>query len=731
MPANENMSAPSRVAVLLHGDFAAGRKTAATLARHVLDPLGACLFRFGSAEGQPIGLTGSAGSADDDGQARLGDGLANIPGATVSRTMSREAFLEDAQAIGACLQRVPGIDPARLLATFHDMAGAIALLRDYERRSGTTFDTIILLRSDLALYAPISARPDRGTVHIPAGRGLDNETGAPLMVQRTVHPFVSADTGDLIPDTIDLSFQHQIIALHRDDLFRLDNLYDQALELLRRGVPASHETVLHLLLVTRAGMKSIRHREWLYGQRHDGQPLLERTTAPQMALSKIGLRDQKPEKRVAVLLSGLLRDYQTTAGSLLRHVVVPNDASLFYFGPAQSDRPQRSNMGVYDEHGFFISNPKGDFQALDAVDTTEIFATYGRALKRVQFHDVSQETFRSLASKVYPREDWLFMLSPHRLLSMFYNMTGAVNLLRQYEDEVGFAFDEVIITRPDLAFYTPISPTMSPGEVHVAGGEGFDANGIAHQGSASAYFYKNAMTGDYVSGGRVHSFNDQILALTRDDLHHFYNLYEQLIAGFRQRVPASPETIFHLLLAERAGLSVISHPEWRHEIFRGDDSAMQNVTDIPEIVHIDPRNPKAARRLSVEQAREAVPPLPETRTPSFPEPSLVRTSPSTALLQELALDGSGQGAWSRFRARQLLRRARSRRRGGDLVSAERLYARVLQLAPSNRREWVQYGHVLKDQGHAAAALTAYEMALALDSTDADALLHREAVRNSL
>jgi tetratricopeptide (TPR) repeat protein len=81
-----------------------------------------------------------------------------------------------------------------------------------------------------------------------------------------------------------------------------------------------------------------------------------------------------------------------------------------------------------------------------------------------------------------------------------------------------------------------------------------------------------------------------------------------------------------------------------------------------------------------------------------------------------------------LRARWLLRRARALRRHGRLLQAKPLYGRGLRMDPTLGREWVQYGHVLKDLGEWTAAGAAYQMALKLNPGDQDASGHYHATR---
>jgi hypothetical protein len=176
---------------------------------------------------------------------------------------------------------------------------------------------------------------------------------------------------------------------------------------------------------------------------------------------------------------------------------------------------------------------------------------------------------------------------------MFYNIEGGVRLMLEHEERTNETFDEVIITRPDLAFYTAVSAELAPGEIHVPEGEGVNVVGAPHGGNAQVFFYKNVATGDFVPGGGEATFNDQLFWFKRADLAPFLSLVEALPGYLKARVPPSPETILYLHLIGRAGLEPVAHPEWVYEIHRSGSPLIRNLTDTPEINMVDRRHPSA------------------------------------------------------------------------------------------------------------------------------------------
>jgi hypothetical protein len=304
--------------------------------------------------------------------------------------------------------------------------------------------------------------------------------------------------------------------------------------------------------------------------------------------------NQRPQK-VAVLLYGMLRSFQVTASSFNRHVVQPNNADVFYFGPAESDAAPTSLSGRVDIFGNLKDNPKGLVDPVTGINKNAFLTVYGPSMRRYEFHNVNPEEFVRQAA-IVDRKDWIYGLNPARLFSMVFNMEGVVHVLEEYERTQGVQYDTIIITRPDIAFFSPITARGRSGFLHVPSGEGFDEWGRKHTGNARVVYYKNVLTGDYVEGGDKLTFNDQIFLLARPDLACFSSLSKALSEYLSQRVPASPETIFYLHLCLRHGLIPKRHPEWCYQIQRAGMPLIENIADTSMIRLVDRYHAKAKER---------------------------------------------------------------------------------------------------------------------------------------
>jgi hypothetical protein len=302
------------------------------------------------------------------------------------------------------------------------------------------------------------------------------------------------------------------------------------------------------------------------------------------------------EPKVAILLYGMLRSFQLTAASFQRHVVGPNNADVFYFGPVQSDVATKEINGRLDVFGNLKDNPKGLVDSTNGIDREAFFAAYGPAMRSYGFHHVDQEEFVRQAEAVVDRRDWIYGLNPARLFSMVFNIEGVVHLLEEYERTHGVIYDIVIITRPDIAFFSSVRAKARKGVLHIPCGEGFDEWGRKHMGNARVLYYKNVETGDYVQGGDTVTFNDQVFLLARADLSCFSGLSKALTGYLTQQVPASPETILYLHLCLRQGLKPLLHPEWCYQIQRAGMPLIENISDTSMIRVVDRYHYKAQER---------------------------------------------------------------------------------------------------------------------------------------
>lgn len=302
-------------------------------------------------------------------------------------------------------------------------------------------------------------------------------------------------------------------------------------------------------------------------------------------------------QRNAVLFYGMIRNFEVPSKTLHKHIIAPNEADTFYFGPSYTDKPSNSHYGKFDHDGFMVENPKALPDSVSPANSAGFRENYGHTLKKFVTHNLPFSHFEDEAKSICGTEDWLFNLNPARVLSMFYNIGGAIDSFLTFYNETRAVYNNCIVTRPDLVFYSLVTMETEPGCVQIPQSQGISERGETYDGNAPVYYYKNALTGEYVPGGRKTTFNDQFLLMNISDLKKLGSLYVEIKDMIRRRVPVSPETLFYLALKNR-GLSIAPQKEWVYEIFRNDTKRVLSVLNSPELAEIDRYHPSLSRRLS-------------------------------------------------------------------------------------------------------------------------------------
>lgn len=297
----------------------------------------------------------------------------------------------------------------------------------------------------------------------------------------------------------------------------------------------------------------------------------------------------KSKPRTAVVLYGFTRTAEVTSGSLSNNVIEPLGADVFYFGPSSTDNPATSHSGKLDNLGYIKTNPKNYDEITHGamVDKNYLHSIYGDALKEAGFHELMLVDFEEYVSGVNP-EQWLFGLNPARFMAMFFNIQQVCRMVCEYQKANKFQYDNIIITRPDSAFYSPIRElNVAPKEVHIPDGVGFcPHSGNPNIGLTSPFFYKNAATGRCIPGGE--HFNDQVMVVNGSELSIFVNLLSDMSCYIKEKVPLTPETLLFYHLNVMNEIDVVIRDSWKYEIFRSDDKEITSIVDLVVLDVIDP-----------------------------------------------------------------------------------------------------------------------------------------------
>lgn len=252
-------------------------------------------------------------------------------------------------------------------------------------------------------------------------------------------------------------------------------------------------------------------------------------------------------QKSAILLYGFLRTYKTAAKSLLNKVAIPNNADIFLF--------------TYDNEGLSITNGNEDLHktkrkygalqdSLGNFVTEKILRdTYGDRLK--SFSLQKEEDFKEKF-----KIDSLNIYSPYfpieRFYSLYFNITGVTKLLLNYEKNNDILYDNIILARPDLNFYSQIN--LNDYDLNNINIANYGGN-INESGKNEAYYccyYKNVKRCEYIPFKEV-IFSDQLIISQRENLIKLATLYDKLNEYNKYGLPVChPETIlyYHLCLSQ-------------------------------------------------------------------------------------------------------------------------------------------------------------------------------------
>lgn len=267
-------------------------------------------------------------------------------------------------------------------------------------------------------------------------------------------------------------------------------------------------------------------------------------------------------KKTAILLYGFLRTYKVTAKSLINNVAIPNNADIFLF--------------TYDNEGISKINANEDinltkikYGALqdtmgEKVTEDILKKVYGDRLKSfsLQKQEIFYEKFKKdsfgVFSPFFPIE---------RFFSLYFNISGVVKLLLEYEKNNKITYDNIILARPDLNFYTQIKlEDYNLNQINIAS-YGGNINPTGKNDTYYCCYYKNVERAEYIPFHEV-VFSDQLIISNRENMVKLETLYDKLKAYNTYSLPVChPETILYYHLCMTQNLKVRIN-DIKYEILR-------------------------------------------------------------------------------------------------------------------------------------------------------------------
>lgn len=254
-------------------------------------------------------------------------------------------------------------------------------------------------------------------------------------------------------------------------------------------------------------------------------------------------------KKVAVVLYGFLRTYETTAKNLIKNILEPNNADLFIF--------TYNNEGIsYLPENMDINQAKcklsisQDLQG-KTVTGEKLFKIYGKYLKDYKINHYNRKKFLKESKGV---------LSPflpiERFYSLYYNISEATKLLLNFCKKHKVTYDAVILTRPDLNFYSSID--IKDIDLEKLNIPKYGGNIKCYEKPVPYYtcYYKNVERGEYIPWQEI-IFSDQLIVSSMCIMRNLSSLYASLKEYNEYKLPVChPETILYYHLAYKNKIEV-------------------------------------------------------------------------------------------------------------------------------------------------------------------------------
>lgn len=289
----------------------------------------------------------------------------------------------------------------------------------------------------------------------------------------------------------------------------------------------------------------------------------------QLWINKEYIRENKmKEIKTAVILYGFMRTYYTTASSLIKNVLAPNNADLFIC--SYDIEGESSAANVMDINRYKIQAAAKEDNKGNPVTSDTLKQVYGLYLKAYVINKNEQRKYIEASQNFYHTDYPLY-----RFFSLYDNISQACKLLNNYVKKTKIKYDAVILARPDLAFYSKIDVrSLDLAQLNIAqyGGN------IKFTEPNELYYitgYRNIERSEYIPWHDV-PFSDQLIISSYDNMKCLESLYSNLSAYESYGVPVChPETCVYYHLGYRQNLTVKTN-RILYEIIRNNTLPIDN-----------------------------------------------------------------------------------------------------------------------------------------------------------
>lgn len=272
--------------------------------------------------------------------------------------------------------------------------------------------------------------------------------------------------------------------------------------------------------------------------------------------------------KVAVIIRGLMRTYDVTKNSLIKNVLIPNDADLFvytYDVSGSSSIPLSADTTVkLNEYKF--SKEYGEQDKLGENVTPEsLKKAYGKYLKAFWIVPNDKNLQNKIGKDIQGVQKIGF--DTNRIYSAYYTTTQSVKSFDLWCKTHKKKYDAVILMRPDLQIYSQILVNkMDLNEIHIPDNGG-NINMCGKTEIYEVLSYKNVERCEYIPY-KTKYFTDQFMISSYENIMRLKNFYSSLLIYENRGFPtAHPESVMFYHMAYLPNIPVaLEHIEY--EILR-------------------------------------------------------------------------------------------------------------------------------------------------------------------
>lgn len=140
--------------------------------------------------------------------------------------------------------------------------------------------------------------------------------------------------------------------------------------------------------------------------------------------------------KVAVLITGQLRDYQVNALNQIKHLIEPNNADVFVYA---CNKNTLHTTGNKTTQKYAITT----VQAAEEIEA-DVKQIYGESLKGIQVNEAEELDDSNFGTLGYFRK---------RMQNQMNNIRNGYLMAMEYAQAHGFEYDVIVRSRPDNAIY--------------------------------------------------------------------------------------------------------------------------------------------------------------------------------------------------------------------------------------------------------------------------------------